>query len=68
MYEYFFFKEYPEVQRTLYHLMSNDISPDVARFLDEITRSPAGTPGSVDPPMVSIGENPLPESTGGKIV
>jgi hypothetical protein len=27
---------------------------------------PPGTPGSVDPPTVSVGENPLPESKGGK--
>jgi hypothetical protein len=27
---------------------------------------PAGTPGSVDPPTVSVGENPLPESKGGE--
>jgi len=27
---------------------------------------PAGTPGPVDPPTVSVGENLLPESKGGK--
>ena len=27
---------------------------------------PAGTPGSVDPPTVSVGENPLSESKGGE--
>jgi hypothetical protein len=27
---------------------------------------PAGTPGPVDPPTISVGENPLPESKGGE--